>query len=404
MAANNTTLAWSYIHLQLNTSAPDPIGFAQVSGFYGPGAWAAWFLTLVGSWLAIVKAPGRVDSNMLLYLAGLNWVAADLLRHMIRLHILKQAHNPAWMKEAASVGAAFVVTWWGHFHASAQLAFCFQPVLDVADIDEMQRGLTLMIGSTLSAAALAASSWMLGPLEVSSQIPAIFWNGMEVKEIAQEKIALGHDMALALPASCGFYSLFAYLILATPVIWSKAISENLRDILSTPFSSLCRTSRTDTIGLLFSSRPFQLHNYGYRLCCKTSTCLLVLPAPLPVPFRSAHVHLAPMRGFPKHGSIHCLHIQRLLSSRFFTFSILLLHALRAPVDIGYGSIICPIFRDLLALFYRVWYSVHTQSPERASRHASFRTKRTRENPDDSTNGWCIFGFSLGVFLKSNWPE
>ncbi|KAH6713403.1 hypothetical protein BKA61DRAFT_691251, partial [Leptodontidium sp. MPI-SDFR-AT-0119] len=102
-----------YMHLQLNTSSPDPIGFGNVSGFYGPGAWAAWFLTLCASWINILGYKRGFDSSTFMYLIAINGSAIDILLHLRAMVTLKQASDPAWMKEAASVGAAFMLTWWG---------------------------------------------------------------------------------------------------------------------------------------------------------------------------------------------------------------------------------------------------------------------------------------------------
>src|SRR5690349_14987992 len=43
------------LYLPVTASPPDRLGIAQVSGFYGPGAWAAWFLTGVAAWWRILR-------------------------------------------------------------------------------------------------------------------------------------------------------------------------------------------------------------------------------------------------------------------------------------------------------------------------------------------------------------
>jgi hypothetical protein len=251
MATNLTALVLNHMSLQLNSSAPDPIGFGQVSGFYGPGAWAAWFLALVGSWLGLVKKPHHVDHNTLLYLAGLNWVAVDLLRHMIRLNSLKQANNPAWMKEAASVGAAFIVAWWGLFHALLQLFFCVGPFYDV-DYVNMMRRFALMAGSALPAASLFASLWFITEIEVSAKIPALFWNGMDIK-LEQRKdrtsvgtegqeLNTGHAIALVSPALAGFGALIVYMALIIHAIWYNAVPEKTRHTITTAVLNFWRLS------------------------------------------------------------------------------------------------------------------------------------------------------------------
>jgi hypothetical protein len=64
------------LHLPVTAAPPDPLGIANVSGFYGPGSWAAWFLTGAASWLRIVRRDERnFDLNTWLFFAGTNWAA-----------------------------------------------------------------------------------------------------------------------------------------------------------------------------------------------------------------------------------------------------------------------------------------------------------------------------------------
>lgn len=37
------------LHLSTTSTLPDSLGIAKVNGFYGPGAWSGWFLTIVSS-------------------------------------------------------------------------------------------------------------------------------------------------------------------------------------------------------------------------------------------------------------------------------------------------------------------------------------------------------------------
>lgn len=153
------------MHLQLNTTAPDPIGFGSVSGFYGPGAWAGRFLTLCTSWIRLRSAEG-FDSSAWLYVLGMSWTALDLLKHLYALRSLWKAGNETWMKEAATVGAAFTVCYWGLAHAFLQVCIWYR-----LDKRKTQRGLTLIFGSALPAFSLATVGWTLLPSRRRRSMP-----------------------------------------------------------------------------------------------------------------------------------------------------------------------------------------------------------------------------------------
>jgi hypothetical protein len=51
-----------------------------VSGFYGPGAWSAWFLILVTSWVATIRGDYSHNIHHIGYLLYTNWAAVDLIR------------------------------------------------------------------------------------------------------------------------------------------------------------------------------------------------------------------------------------------------------------------------------------------------------------------------------------
>jgi len=55
----------------------DPI----VSGFYGPGAWAAWCIALVASWAPILRDEYDQDLYLISYALYTNWAAMDALQY-----------------------------------------------------------------------------------------------------------------------------------------------------------------------------------------------------------------------------------------------------------------------------------------------------------------------------------
>jgi hypothetical protein len=74
------------LYIAVTTAAPDLIGISKVNGWYGPGAWAAWFLTIVGSWCGLLRGSNaKIDLNTGAFLAGMNWAAVDLLRYIVQI-------------------------------------------------------------------------------------------------------------------------------------------------------------------------------------------------------------------------------------------------------------------------------------------------------------------------------
>ncbi|KAK5655541.1 hypothetical protein OQA88_5472 [Cercophora sp. LCS_1] len=108
---------------------PDLLGFAQVSGFYGPGAWAAWFIVVIASWVHILfhnqHGNRKLDVNLWIYLLVLNWAAIDLFIQGRSIGLLYNANltgeGDPWTQKAARVGAAMTVVFWGAFHGQTQL-------------------------------------------------------------------------------------------------------------------------------------------------------------------------------------------------------------------------------------------------------------------------------------------
>ncbi|KAF2821923.1 hypothetical protein CC86DRAFT_410323 [Ophiobolus disseminans] len=61
------------------TIPPIPI---EVSGFYGPGAWAAWFITLFASWIPLIQDDYTHNLHFISYALYTNWAAMDALRQL----------------------------------------------------------------------------------------------------------------------------------------------------------------------------------------------------------------------------------------------------------------------------------------------------------------------------------
>lgn len=45
----------------------------QVSGFYGPGAWASWVIVILWSWLAIINGEMTLTYDAMAHLIYTSW-------------------------------------------------------------------------------------------------------------------------------------------------------------------------------------------------------------------------------------------------------------------------------------------------------------------------------------------
>lgn len=89
----------------------DPGRIDQVSGFYGPGAWASWVVVIIWSWLAIMNGEMTLSHDSVAHLLYTNWAAVDLLR---------QLKGDATSLNALT--AALIATYWGLVNHLAQYA------------------------------------------------------------------------------------------------------------------------------------------------------------------------------------------------------------------------------------------------------------------------------------------
>ncbi|CAN9186137.1 unnamed protein product [Alternaria alternata] len=59
---------------KMEHASPD---FSQISGFYGPGAWAAWVITMVASWIPVIQGDYAHNLHFIGYALYTNWAAID---------------------------------------------------------------------------------------------------------------------------------------------------------------------------------------------------------------------------------------------------------------------------------------------------------------------------------------
>jgi hypothetical protein len=91
-----------------HTISADQPPTSQISGFYGPGTWAAWVLALTSSLFALRKQPdNHAALNLIPSILYINWAANDLL---------KQPHTEESSLEL--VASASGISLWGVWYLS----------------------------------------------------------------------------------------------------------------------------------------------------------------------------------------------------------------------------------------------------------------------------------------------
>ncbi|KAF2821934.1 hypothetical protein CC86DRAFT_94073 [Ophiobolus disseminans] len=88
------------------SSDDDPFGISQVSGFYGPGALAAWILALLSSWYTVAHRPSTTTNyNIFLHVLYTNVAALDFFLQLLH-------GTPSY----AAVVAPAAICYWGSLH------------------------------------------------------------------------------------------------------------------------------------------------------------------------------------------------------------------------------------------------------------------------------------------------
>ncbi|KAJ5473497.1 hypothetical protein N7475_003063 [Penicillium sp. IBT 31633x] len=164
------------IYLPVTVEPPDILGIGNVSGFYGPGSWAAWFLSITASWWRLLRASEeKFDPNTWLFLLGTNWAAVGLFRGIRLAQSIPHdspTHDTDLNSMQGSIAAAFTVTFWGLFHISIQY------LVTIRFFDTMRtqryRLWTLLLGMILPSLALLRCAGSIRTMNA----PALYWHGM----------------------------------------------------------------------------------------------------------------------------------------------------------------------------------------------------------------------------------
>jgi hypothetical protein len=173
------------LYLPTTPDDQDPLGISKISDFYDPGSWAGWFITIISAWLRVfTSSEKKFDLNTWLFLLGTNRAAFDLLFGVltIRKLALESSTYDADLKNLlGSIGAAFLVTYWGVFHALLQYLVTYF-TFDSPEV-RSRRLWILEFGQILPWIALSSC------LSIErTNVPALYWPGMDV---AYHRVFLG---------------------------------------------------------------------------------------------------------------------------------------------------------------------------------------------------------------------
>ena len=170
------------LYLNVTTAAPDPLGIANISGVYGPGAWVAWFITGFAAWWRIfARSEEKIDVNTWAFLFGINWGAVDIFRAIHTLRSISPENDAKLSSHMGAFGAAFTVVFWGTSHALLQVPIT-SAVFEYSEC-RGQRMKTLGLGLILPLGALLASTYLFRYLQDGNMaldlLPAFYYRGLD---------------------------------------------------------------------------------------------------------------------------------------------------------------------------------------------------------------------------------
>jgi hypothetical protein len=205
------TIEYSVRSLPVSGVGDDPLGIAQVSGFYGPGTWSAWYSTIVAAWIQLLVQPKRtLDPNSWFYILGMNWAAIDLLRQVHSLRTAQEQGHPLDIRKKfmGPIAAPYMIVFWGSVHAILQNVVAFfatvliiatdKKTKDTIDIENLRilfqvlfsRRLVLSMGLILPLTALSVMLFN-PPLQEDFPkeeerykfFPALYWEGIRGEHV-----------------------------------------------------------------------------------------------------------------------------------------------------------------------------------------------------------------------------
>jgi hypothetical protein len=176
-----TTMAPTLSHVIRAISHDAVFDVNGVSGFYGPGAWSAWFLILVTSWVATIRGDYSHNVHHIGYLLYTNWAAVDLIRQATKPLINSTDTTRGQPPSNASLAAALLITSWGTVHAASQFLYTYASRYQ-NDVSERRRRRLLALGSMIPlCAGISMSSYLYHhPITEKHKIPAFYFDGLRI--------------------------------------------------------------------------------------------------------------------------------------------------------------------------------------------------------------------------------
>ena len=129
-----------------------PPDFSQISGFYGPGAWAAWVITMAASWISLIQGDNTHSLHFLGYALYTNWAAIDFLRHVSRVPGYNDDFSAVEQARSKNIVASVAVLNVGIFQAVGQMlvyVFVVAPKSTPGRCSSVARGMYLIVGVIL---------------------------------------------------------------------------------------------------------------------------------------------------------------------------------------------------------------------------------------------------------------
>jgi hypothetical protein len=171
----------------------------------------------------------------------MNWAAIDLLRNLRELGNLGQAGAEDWMRDCATIGAAYTVVFWGLSHAICQF-FVFIAKEHLQGLATLAAGLLL---PSISLTVAASVFFFDTTAEIVDLIPAVYHDGAEAGALGE------HNTLLFMASVYGVWCLAIYtgiIVLWVVIVFFtggwKLVPESVRDRIEDPMSSVWEAFKT----------------------------------------------------------------------------------------------------------------------------------------------------------------
>jgi hypothetical protein len=96
-----------------------------ISGFYGPGAWAVWVITMIASWISLIQNDYKHNLHFIAYALYTNWAAIDFMRKIAEIPNVKSISKEADTAWLENIAASSAVIYTGVGQAIIQVQICF---------------------------------------------------------------------------------------------------------------------------------------------------------------------------------------------------------------------------------------------------------------------------------------